>query len=221
MTHVHSVNIGRPALVHRHGVSYQTTFYRTPVAGRVPAGHLGLEGDEVRDTRNHGGPDQAICAYPHEHYAECTRRFGRELDVPSFGENLTTVEWDEREVCIGDTYRIGTTVVQVSQPRRPCATLARAHGAADLPAWVFETGYSGFYLRVLEEGELAAGDPIVRLERPHPQWSVERMMRVRSQPREHRDELVEAAELAALSPKWRSKLTRLRAVLRDDSSPGR
>ena len=117
----------------------------------------GLAGDQQVDTRHHGGPDRAICVYPLEHYAHWNGLLERELELPAFGENFTTVGLLETEVCIGDVYQIGEVQVQVTQPRQPCFKLAMRHGVKDFPVLIVDAGFTGFYLRVLKTGEVRAG----------------------------------------------------------------
>lgn len=121
--------------------------------------HLGLVGDQQVDTKHHGGPDKAVCVYALEHYMFWAERLGRELPVAAFGENFTVMGLTEEQVCIGDVYRVGTATVQVTQPRQPCFKLAMRHGIKDFAVQVEETGFTGFYLRVLQEGTVQTGDP--------------------------------------------------------------
>ena len=124
----------------------------------VPRAMLRLEnfeGDAQADRVNHGGPDEAVCVYPFDHYAYWERTLGRELAPGAFSENLTVSGTLETEVCIGDVFSAGGATVQVSQPRM-------------LTKWVAHTGYTGFYMRVLSEGMVAAGDPFECVER-HPE----------------------------------------------------
>lgn len=177
--HLAALNIGHPAVLVRHGRQYSTAINRKPVSGPVVLGPSGLEGDRVSDDRVHGGPDKAVCCYPSEHYAHFSARLGVELAVPAFGENFTTAGLVETEVCIGDTFRVGAALVQVTQPRQPCAKLAMKHDTPDLIRWVNETGYTGFYFRVLESGPVAAGDALTLLARPRPGLTIASAMRTR------------------------------------------
>ncbi len=164
-----SVNVGRPHVLLRLGRQYSTAINKHPVSGPVEVTFDGLTGDRVSDTAVHGGPDKAVCVYPHEHYA-CFRDRLREargdpaleLDLPSFGENFTTCGLIETEVFIGDRFRCGGARFQVTQPRQPCFKLAGKHSEPRMIAWVRESAFCGFYLRVLEAGVVCAGD---RLER--------------------------------------------------------
>ncbi len=128
---------------------------------------LGFDGDGQADLANHGGADKAVCVYPFDHYAHWERALGRELEPGAFSENLTVSGAVEREVCIGDVFEVGESVVQVSQPRTPCGKLAGKNGQRLLTKWVGQTGYTGFYMRVLAEGLVSTGDAFELVER-HP-----------------------------------------------------
>ena len=158
---------------------WRSAIYKLPVLGPVWAGRTNLEGDGQADLRVHGGEDKAVYAYPAEHYP----LWRAELDLPEmpfggFGENLTVSGLLEADVCIGDIYRAGDVRLQVSQPRSPCWKLARLWGINGLEKRFSSTGRTGFYLRVLKEGNLRTGTPLWLEERPAPEWSVLRTHRL-------------------------------------------
>ena len=160
-----SLNVGLPrSLTHGKG-EVQSGIFKLPVEGAVRLGETGLQGDGQADVEHHGGPDKAVCVYAVEHLPYWRERLGSELEPGAFGENFSTEGLVEAEVRIGDVYRVGTAVAQVSQPRVPCFKLAARHGEGELALWVKETGFTGFYLRCLEPGEVRAGDGISLLER--------------------------------------------------------
>lgn len=159
-----SVNVGKPITVEYMGKPLTTGIHKRPIEGEVFVGRTQMEGDGQGDLKNHGGPDKAVCVYPVEHYAYWKRELGIPMECPAFGENLTVSGLLEEEVCIGDTFEIGGTVMQVAQPRFPCFKIASKHGVTDFPARVLDTGYSGFYLRVLQEGVLDRQSSIVKRE---------------------------------------------------------
>jgi len=159
-----SVNVGRAMEVVRGGETYRTAIGKRPVSGPVRLSELGFDGDEQADTENHGGPDKAVCVYSHAHYPYWERELGMTLPFGAFGENVTVADLREEDVRIGDVFRLGSALVQISQPRRPCYKLGDRFGRSDLPLLVERTGYTGFYMRVLEEGIVAPED-MMRLER--------------------------------------------------------
>ena len=159
-----SVNVGLPGpLAHGKG-EVRSGIFKTSVRGAVRFRENGLRGDGQADKKNHGGPDKAACVYPLEHYPYWEGRLGPGLEPGAFGENFSAEGLVETEVGIGDVFRVGMAVAQVSQPRVPCFKLAARHGEEMLAAWVKETGFTGFYLRCLEPGEVRAGDDISLVE---------------------------------------------------------
>lgn len=163
-----SVNVGRGRQLPFAGTTVRTAVDKRPVDGPRWIRSTGVEGDEQVDKRDHGGPDKAVCVYPSEHLPLWAAKLGHEMPPGAFGENLTTAGLTEDTVCIGDSYRAGEATVQVSQPRTPCYRLAAVHQQPELALWVLESGLSGFYFRVLEPGQVTAGDELELVERPHP-----------------------------------------------------
>jgi len=133
--------------------------------GRAMLCRPGFEGDGQGDLVNHGGPDKAVCVYPFDHYAHWEGVLGRGMGPGGFSENLTVSGALETEVCIGDVFRVGGATVQASQPRTPCGKLAAKNGERRFAKWVAQSGYTGFYMRVLSEGVVERGDPFERVER--------------------------------------------------------
>jgi MOSC domain-containing protein YiiM len=186
---------------------WTTGFYKQPVDRVVQVTKLGISGDGQADLVNHGGADKAICAYPLANYPHWQSVIGRELSFAAFGENFSLAGITEADVCIGDVWRVGEElVVQVSQPRQPCWKLARRWQRKTLAVEVQESGETGWYFRVLQEGAVQVGMMLVLVDRPHPQWSIARANHVM-----HIDKhnLALAAELAALpelSASWQRSL---------------
>ncbi|RJF85923.1 MOSC domain-containing protein [Sphingomonas cavernae] len=184
------------------------------VDGVRRVGFLGIEGDEQADLSVHGGPDKAIHHYPRDHYG-----FWREtldghalLDgAGAFGENISTEGLIEGEACIGDRYRLGTALVEISQGRQPCWKLGHRFGIATVPATVVKTRRSGWYYRVIEEGEVAAGDMLALVERRFPQWSVERVfgLLVAGKGKGEPAALRELALMDQLATSWRARAEKL------------
>lgn len=176
---VRSVQVGRIAPLGPDRV--RSGFVKQPVAGPVAVGHLGLAGDEQADLEVHGGPDKAVYACSLGNYAVWKVAFPQyeALFVPGgLGENLTIDGFAEGQVCIGDHVGIGSSVLQVSQPRQPCFKFALRFNDVTMPRAMVKNGMSGWYYRVLKTGSVAAGDEVRLLERPHEQWSIERTNRL-------------------------------------------
>jgi MOSC domain-containing protein YiiM len=197
---------GRPDADDWMDQPWQTGFYKEAMQGPRWLALTNLAGDGQADLVNHGGPDKAVLVYAALHYPGWREQFDR-LDLPhgAFGENFTIDGPTEDTVSIGDVYRLGTALVQVSQPRQPCWKLARRWRIKELPALVERTGRTGWYLRVLEEGEVEPGQPLTLQERPHPDWTVSRAsrtMRSRTRDRAAASELAGIEDLAASWRDW-------------------
>jgi len=159
-----SVQVGRPRTVRWRGRVVTTGIYKEPVTGRILLRRFNLDGDQQADLTVHGGRDKAVYVYPSEHYTFWRKELpGNPLPYGSFGENFTSEGLDERSVHIGDRFRIGGAVVDVTQPRLPCYKLGLRFGRPDMPKRFHASGRCGFYLMVVEEGEVGAGDAWERL----------------------------------------------------------
>jgi MOSC domain-containing protein YiiM len=159
-----SVNLATERVVRYRGGEVRTGIYKEPAAGRVRLGMLGLEGDFQADPSVHGGPEKASYVYPWEHYPYFRELLGRpDLSPGFFGENLTTEGLLEDEVRVGDVFRVGTAVVKITTPRTPCFKLGAKVGSPAFVATFLNSRRLGFYLSVVEEGEVGAGDSIRRI----------------------------------------------------------
>jgi MOSC domain-containing protein YiiM len=173
-----SVNVALPRSVEHRGRTVRTAIFKEPVLFRVPVRRTNLDGDRQADLRVHGGPDKAVYAYDLSGYKHWRKALSRELPFGQFGENLTVEGMPETEVRIDDVYRVGTALLQVSQPRSPCYKLALKMEDPQFLRPFLASGRTGFYLRVLEEGEVGAGDSIELVSRDPEAVSVERMTRL-------------------------------------------
>ena len=160
-----SLNVGMPREVQWHGRTVETGIFKKPVAGRVALRTLNLDGDGQADLTVHGGEHKAVYCYPVEHYEYWKKELGRELPMAMFGENFTTEGLLEIDAHLGDRFRIGSAEVVVTQPRLPCYKLGIRFGADDMVKRFLASGRSGYYLAVTREGEVGAGDEIVRISR--------------------------------------------------------
>lgn len=125
----------------------------------------GFINDDVADKKHHGGPDRAVCLYPSEHYAKWESEFGKPLPATAFGENLTVTGMLEQDVCIGDIYRIGEALIQITQGRIPCSTIDKYTSASSLMKRLVQTGYTGYLARVLEAGMIREDSAITLVQR--------------------------------------------------------
>jgi MOSC domain-containing protein YiiM len=159
-----SVNAGQPREARWRGRVVTSAIWKSPVVGRVRVGRLNLEGDRQADPAVHGGHEKAIYVYPSEHYAYWRAVLG-ELPFGAFGENLTTEGLTETEVRVGERLRMGSAILEVTQPRTPCLKLAMRFQRPSIVREFARSGRSGFYCAVIDEGDVAAGDPIAWAER--------------------------------------------------------
>ena len=187
---------------------------KTPVDGALRVGLLGIDGDEQADLTVHGGVDKAIHHYPRDHYGWWAGELGDHalLEAPgAFGENISTEGLIESEACIGDRYRLGSALVEISQGRQPCWKLGHRFGVATVPATVVTTRRSGWYYRVIEEGAVAAGDALALVERPLPEWSVDRVFHllIGGAGKREPEALRALAAMDALATTWRARAEKL------------
>jgi MOSC domain-containing protein YiiM len=183
-----------------------TAFAKMPASGPVAVGPMGLAGDSQGNLRLHGGLDKAVYAYPVSGYAGWRAEFPELAMRPgAMGENLVVAEMDEHSVHIGDIVRIGSALLQVSQIREPCSTLAAIHGTARVVRAMTRSGRCGWYLRVLENGVIAAGDAHAIIDRPNPGWPVARFAAFAAGRSGTIEALAELATLPGLTPAWQAK----------------
>ncbi len=185
---------------------------KSVVDGTVAVGAEGLAGDGHADTTNHGGPDQALHHYAAEHYAEWRSRYPEHalrLTEPGFfGENISTTGMTEESVCVGDRYRLGSAILEVSQGREPCWKLAHRLGAGGFARAVQDSGRTGWFYRVVETGEAQTGDELTLLERAHSEWTIARLMHGYYHTPLEEEFLAALIDLAPLSQRWREKAAR-------------
>jgi len=186
-----------------------SAIWKQPVSAPVRVGRDGLAGDAQADRRVHGGPEKAVHHYASENYAALAARFPQLADTlvaGSIGENIATTGVDETMVCIGDIVRIGSVVLQVCQPRRPCWKIDARYGVAGITAHIVATGLTGWYYRVLEEGVMAPGDAFEPLERPAGAVPLATLWTAWHHHRPAAERLAELAAAPGLTPAWVKKL---------------
>jgi MOSC domain-containing protein YiiM len=212
--------LGTPKASDTMDQEWTTGFFKEPVSGPVWAGTTNLAGDEQADLRVHGGPDKAINVYPIEHYAFWLAELDfKELPNGAFGENFTVAGILETKACIGDIFELGDALVQISQPRQPCWKLSRRWRVEDLVARVVRTGKTGWYFRVLREGNVQAGATLVLVERPYPEWTVAIANNIMLHRKESSVAVHALAECPALSSSWQATLSRtISTEVADDTS---
>lgn len=191
------------------GIRWRTAIAKAEVPGPVYLSHTGPMGDAVGDRKHHGGEQQAVMVYSRHHRSHWKATLGLDIPPGGLGENLSVEGLDEFDTCVGDRFEVGTALVQVSQPRQPCRTLSRYWTCEALLPAIWESARSGWYFRVIREGAVNPGDSLNLVDRPHPGWTVARLLHLLR----HQDPLEsgQAAELEHLSPGWRERFATFKA----------
>ena len=210
-----SVNVSQPKEVSHNGERIKTGIFKEPVSGRTMMRKLNLDGDGQGDLSVHGGIHKAVYIYPIEHYYYWKRELGRDdLSYGKFGENLTVEGLLEEAVHIGDVFRIGGALVEVSQPRVPCFKLGIKMRDPQIVKPFLASKRVGFYVRVLEEGEVGAGDVIERTKVGEGKMTVTEIVHLRHFDNTNVAAAEKAASLPALSPSWRDSFEEIIAKAR-------
>ncbi len=202
-----SLNVGQSAEVEFNGKTFSTAIFKCPVSGRRPVGTRGVEGDQQADLKHHGGTDKAVFVYAHDYYAHWAQVLDRNDLTPGiFGENFTVSGLTDDQVQVGDVYRVGEAVIQVSQPRAPCYKLSARLNDATIPEAYLKSGMVGFYVRILEAGTVAAGDAIDVVRRAENSMTVRELSQLYHFDHENMAEMRRALQIASLADAWREPL---------------
>src|SRR5215207_7440119 len=204
MPKILSVNVSLPKEVEFEGQKVTTGIFKEPVKGRIMLRTLNLNGDKQADLTVHGGVDKAVYAYSIEHY-EYWRRVFPTIEMPygMFGENFTVEGLMESEVSVGDVFQIGSSKVIATQPRMPCYKLGVKFGRMDVLKKFLASGRSGIYFKVLEEGEVGAGDTIEQIIKDPNQVTISDIVRLYASDREDIKTMQRAAKVKVLPEGWK------------------
>jgi MOSC domain-containing protein YiiM len=183
---------------------------KSQVEGPRNVHFLGIEGDAQADLTVHGGPDKAIHHYPRDHYAAWQTTLGQHEHLNqagAFGENVSTTGLVESQACIGDRYRLGTALVEISQGRQPCWKQGHRLGSAKVVAHMVKTQMCGWYYRVIEQGLVQAGDDLTLINRPFPDWSLKRVIKllIAGEGKNDPQAIHYLANMRVLAQNWRKK----------------
>nr|WP_245837361.1 MOSC domain-containing protein [Virgibacillus phasianinus] len=199
--------LGEPGAADPLDRPWESGMFKKESEGKSWLSETGIENDEVADTKNHGGPEKAVFAYPSAHYPFWQKKLGTDqMGIGAMGENFVITNVDEYAICIGDTFEIGEAIIQVSQPRQPCWKPARRFHVMDLALQIQNSGRTGWYFRVLKEGYISGGGSLNLIERPYPEWTIAACNEVMHF---YKEDLRRADELASchlLAPSWRRTL---------------
>lgn len=186
-----------------------TAIFKQPCVDIVEVGLLGLRDDEQADRRVHGGPEKAVHQFSRLNYPRLRETFAQcvaALQPGALGENLSTPDWDEADVCIGDVFAVGTVRLQLCQPRTPCWKIDARFGVGGMTKFVAEQGIAGWYFRVLASGILRAGDAMALIERQADAVSVREFWQLRDTPRPDLQRLRTLQRMPGLASQWQTRL---------------
>ena len=169
----------------------------------------GIVGDDVANHKFHGGPDRVVCFYPFEHYSYWEEVFQRKLILPAFGENITATGMTEEQVCIGDIYKIGDTILQITQGRVPCVTISNYNEEKQLLKKVIETTQTGYFFRVLEEGTIMFDSEITLLEKHSNEISVSFATQILFHQKQDKASIEKILTVDVLAEDWRNRFLKL------------
>ena len=205
---VQAICVGQPAPFKDGELS---AIGKRPLDATAEIRALGIVGDKQADTKHHGGPDMAVHQYPLDHYDWWAQRLnGHELlaHQPAFGENLVVAGMTETDIHIGDRFRLGSALLEVSQPRQPCWKIEHRFQRKGMVKAIIQNHRCGWYYRVIEEGEAQAGDTLQRIATGHTDWSVARVFAKLFDPKDKAgtEELREMASLDQLTASWRKNI---------------
>ena len=198
-----SLNIGLPKEVTYGGKVVHTGINKKQVKEPVYLSFVKFNGDGQADLVHHGGVDKAVCVYTGDHYPYWEKELNQDLVYGAFGENITVSGMSEEDVCIGDTFELGQAIVQVTQPRQPCFKKKKKYNIPKLPLYFQETGYTGFYFRVLKEGWVSSVDTLKRLQSDPKGVSVAFANRIMHKEKQNIEGVKRILEVNALSNSWR------------------
>lgn len=200
-----SVNVGGAREFEYHGRPARSAIWKSPVTGRLAARGVNLAGDDQADREVHGGPDKAIYAYAIEDTRWWESQIGRALTYGEFGENLTTQGIELNQALVGERWQIGTVMVEVSEPRVPCWRLAVRMNDPLFPRRFSEALRPGTYLRIVEEGELGAGDEVRLVSKPDHTLTIRDVFRIYVRDRDEAERLLAVPQMSEGWKEWATK----------------
>ncbi|NEW09843.1 MOSC domain-containing protein [Paenibacillus sp. SYP-B3998] len=208
-----SVNVGLPQTIVYQGKELVTGIFKTPISSSLYVSKVQLDGDGQADLVYHGGEDKALCVYSMEHYTYWEQKLNRKMELGAFGENVTVRGLLEEEVCIGDTFEIGEAIVQISQPRQPCHKLAKRYDVVDLVVQVQDTGYTGYYFRVIKEGMIPVQPQIKLMTRHEAGVTVAYANHIKYHDKKNLEAVERILAVDALSASWKDSFVKRLADL--------
>jgi len=215
-----SVNVGTGREFEYNGRPARSAIWKSPVAGRIAARGVNLDGDDQADRKAHGGTDKAVYAYAIEDARWWQQEIGRSLSYGEFGENLTTEDIEVNNALVGERWEVGTTVLEVSEPRIPCWRLGVRMNDPMFPRRFTEAMRPGAYLRIVREGSLGAGDEIRVIERPGHDLTIRDVFRIYTRDRDDAERLLAVPQMSESWRRWAHDLKKKKGRLHEAGEPG-
>lgn len=213
-----SLNIGLPRAFIFKEKEVQSGINKRPVEKPIKLSVTGFEGDGSADLEHHGGESKAVSIYAYEHYPYWEERLEQRLKVGAFGENLTVLGMTEDEVCIGDIFQFGEALIQVTQPRQPCYKLGMRYHVEDLALQFQNSGYTGYYMRVLKEGRVTKESGLRLVERHFKGITLSFANQIMHHDKQNIEGIKQILEVEALSSSWRRTFSkRLQGEINDST----
>ncbi|KGP80738.1 MULTISPECIES: MOSC domain-containing protein [unclassified Paenibacillus] len=212
-TAVLAVNVGQPQALPGQKREVMSGIVKHPISSPVFLSFTGMTGDGQADLEHHGGPDKAVCVYDYSRYPALEQLMDRKLDWGACGENLTVEGCMEDEVRIGDVYELGEAKVQVSQPRQPCFKLGARYDYKELPVYFQESGHTGFYFRVLQEGEVTPSATFRQISTDPASMTILEANRIMHQGKHDAVGMRALLAISTLSDSWKQSLLKRLAKL--------
>ncbi|MFE8702716.1 MOSC domain-containing protein [Cytobacillus sp. FJAT-54145] len=216
MQKIVTLSVGRPKEYEWKGKQEKSGIGKS-IVNEVRLTKDGFIGDEVAAPEFHGGPDRAVCLYPFEHYAMWEKEFGQILQPPAFGENICVTNMLEKDTYIGDTYLLGETVIQVTQGRVPCSKISKFNGIDKLLGRIVETGFTGYFFRVLQEGTVKSDAELKLIDRTQEKITILRANEVMLHDKKNIVAIEEILQVNELADEWRNSLTKTLKKLTEKS----
>jgi MOSC domain-containing protein YiiM len=220
MPHILAVSVGGPRAFDYHGRPARSAIWKSPVSGRVAARGVNLAGDDQADRQAHGGPDKAVYAYAVEDARWWEAKEGRPFAAAEFGENLTTEGIDVNGALVGERWSVGSAVFEISEPRVPCWRLGVRMNDPTFIRRFTEALRPGAYMRIVKEGDVAAGDTIEVVEKPEHDLSVRDVFRIYTRDRDETGRLIAVAQMSAAWRRWAEDMLQRRGGSKDATGPG-
>ena len=203
---IKDIYVGSESELQKKNKTYKTSYKKQPILGSQYVNFQGLEEDNQSDKEVHGGVQRAICVFTQGSYDFFKEKHNIHLPTCALGENITLLDCDDKDICLGDRFSCGEVILEVSQPRQPCWIISSILGIKKLTALIVKEGRSGFYLRVIKEGKICKNDEFRLLKRKYKKLNIEYINKCYYNTKKYQEQIKEILEVEELSPFYRVDL---------------